>query len=101
MTQESLAPRAHADEAHASPRDRRQARERERCRRGLELWRECGELIRRAPSGGISVPSCTGERSYRVSLAGEGKCGCPDYQRPRKPCKHIYAALVWASKQRR
>ncbi len=51
------------------------------------------------PAGGLSVPSCSEPgRSYRVSLAGEGRCDCPDWRRRKEPCKHIYAALVWAAK---
>lgn len=69
--------------------------------RGLALWRSRGAEIRPMPSGGLSVPSCSEpERSYRVSLAGEGRCGCPDWRRRREPCKHLFAALVWAAKQR-
>lgn len=53
------------------------------------------------PAGGLSVPSCSQPgRSYRVSLAGEGRCGCADWRRRKQPCKHIYAALVWAAKRR-
>ena len=53
------------------------------------------------PAGGLSVPSRSEPgRSYRVSLAGEGRCGCTDWRRLREPCKHIFAALVWAAKQR-
>jgi uncharacterized Zn finger protein len=36
-----------------------------------------------------------------VSLAGEGRCGCADWRRRRQPCKHIFAALIWAAKERR
>jgi len=36
-----------------------------------------------------------------VSLAGEGRCGCADWRRRLEPCKHLFAALVWAAKQRR
>jgi uncharacterized Zn finger protein len=36
-----------------------------------------------------------------VSLAGEGRCSCPDWRRRKQPCKHVYAASVWAAKQRR
>jgi hypothetical protein len=49
-----------------------------RVRRGLALWRSQGTEIRPMPAGGLSVPSCSEPgRSYRVSLAGEGRCGCP------------------------
>ena len=73
-----------------------------RARRGLALWRNQGAEIRPMPAGGLSVPSCSEPgRSYRVSLAGEGRCGCADWRRRRQPCKHVFAALVWAAKQRR
>ena len=35
-----------------------------------------------------------------MSLAGEGRCGCADWRRRKEPCKHIFAALVWAAKHR-
>ena len=73
-----------------------------RARRGLALWRNRGEKFRPIPAGGLSVPSCSEPgRSYRVSLAGEGRCGCADWRRSKQPCKHVFAALVWAAKQRR
>ncbi len=72
-----------------------------RARRGLALWRQRGTEIRPMPAGGLSVPSCSKPgRSYRVSLAGEGRCGCADWRRRKQPCKHLFAALVWAAKQR-
>ncbi len=73
-----------------------------RARRGLALWRNRGAEIRAMPAGGLSVPSCSEPgRSYRVSLANEGRCGCADWRRRKEPCKHLYAALIWAAKQRR
>jgi len=72
-----------------------------RVSRGLALWRDRGAEIRPMPAGG-SVPSCSEpDRSYRVSLAGEGRCGCPNWRRRKEPCKHVYAALIWAAKGRR
>lgn len=71
-----------------------------RALRGLALYRERGEEIVPKPAGGVSVPSSTGERSYRVSLVGEGRCGCPDYHKRRRPCKHIYAATIARAKGR-
>ena len=73
-----------------------------RARRGLALWRDRVAEIRPMSAGGLSVPSCSEPgRSYRVSLADEGRCGCADWRRRKEPCKHIFAALVWAAKQRR
>ena len=73
-----------------------------RVHRGLALWRVQGAEIRPLPSGGLSVPSCTEPgRIYRVSLGGEGHCDCPDWRSRKQSCKHIFAALIWAAKQRR
>ena len=73
-----------------------------RVRRGIALWRNQGAEIRPMPAGGLSVPSCSEPgRSYRVSISGEGRCGCADWRRRKEPCKHIFAALVWAAKARR
>ena len=73
-----------------------------RVSRGLVLWREQGAEIRPMPEGGLSVPSCSEPgRIYQVSLAGEGRCSCPDWQYRRQSCKHIFAALIWAAKQHR
>ena len=73
-----------------------------RVHRGLVLWREQKADIRPMAAGGLSVPSCTESgRIYRVSLAGEGRCECPDWRSRKQSCKHIYAALIWAAKQRR
>jgi SWIM zinc finger len=69
---------------------------------GIALWRNLGAEIRPMPEGGLCVPSCTEPGFiYRVSLAGEGCCSCPDWQHHKQPCKHVYAASVWAAKQRR
>jgi hypothetical protein len=73
-----------------------------RVHRGLALWRSQGDEILPMADGGLSVPSCTESgRIYRVSLAGEGLCNCPDWQYRKQPCKHVFAALIWAAKQRR
>ena len=67
----------------------------------LALWRQRGAEIRPMPAGGLPVPSSSEPgRSYRVSLAGEGRCGCADWRRRREPCKHLFAALIWAAKRR-
>jgi hypothetical protein len=73
-----------------------------RVSRGLALWRNRGAEIRPLPSGGLCVPSCSEPGFiYRVSLAGEGRCSCPDWRHRKQPCKHVYAASVWVAKQRR
>ena len=35
-----------------------------------------------------------------MSLAGEGRCDCPDWRSRKQSCKHIFAAFIWAAKQR-
>ena len=73
-----------------------------RVHRGLALWREREAEIRPMASRGLSVPSCSEPgRIYRVSLADEGRSSCADWQYRRLPCKHVFAALIWAAKQRR
>jgi hypothetical protein len=73
-----------------------------RVHRGLALWRVQGDEILPMPGGGLSVPSCSQPgRIYRVSLGGEGRCDCPDWRSRKQYCKHIFAALIWAAKQRR
>ena len=73
-----------------------------RVHRGLALWRVQGAEIRTMPEGGLCVPSCTElGRIYRLSLGGEGRCDCPDWRSRKQSCKHIFAALIWAAKQRR
>ncbi len=73
-----------------------------RVSRGIALWRNQGVEIRPIPSGGLFVPSCTESgRIYHVSLAGEGRCECPDWRTRKQSCKHLFAALIWAAKQRR
>jgi hypothetical protein len=73
-----------------------------RVHRGLALWCDQGAEIRPMPAGGLAVPSCSEPgQSYTVSLAGEGRCSCPDWRSRKQPCKHVFAALVWETKHRR
>ena len=72
----------------------------DRVRRGLALYRERGGEIEPRPSGGYSVPSCTGSQSYRVSLADGGRCGCRDFRKRRVACKHIFCLTVHRAKSR-
>ena len=73
-----------------------------RVSRGLALWRDQGAEIRPIPAGGLSVPSGSEPgRMYRVSLAEDGRCSCADWRHRKQPCKHVFAALIWAAKQRR
>ncbi len=50
--------------------------------RGLALYREHGAEIIYEGRGVYTVP------------------GCPDYQRHKQPCKHVYAATIYRSKAR-
>ena len=71
------------------------------CTSGSRALAQPGAEIRPLPSGGLCVPSCSEPGFiYRVSLAGEGRCSCPDWRHRKQPCKHVYAALVWVAKQR-
>ncbi len=73
-----------------------------RVSRALALWRNQGGEIRPMQAGGLCVPSCSKPgRIYRVSLADEGRCSCADWRHRKQPCKHVFAALIWAAKQRR
>jgi uncharacterized Zn finger protein len=70
--------------------------------RGLKLYREHGDEIKHIGHGRYEVPGCSGG-SYRVDLdisGDEESCGCPDYQRHKQPCKHVYAATIYRSKSR-
>ena len=72
-----------------------------RVHRGLALLRNQGAEIRPMQAGGLSVPSCSElGRSYTVSLADEGRCSCPDWRSRKQSCKHVFAAFIWAAKQR-
>ena len=72
---------------------------RERVLRGVVLYLRCGDEIEPRASGGLSVPSPEEGRSYRVNLASE-RCGCLDFRKTRRPCLHIYAAIITRSKGR-
>ena len=73
-----------------------------RVNRGIAIWCDQGAEIRPIPAGGLSVPSCSEpDRIYKVSLADEGRCSCADWRYRIQPCEHVFAALIWAAKQRR
>lgn len=71
-----------------------------RALRGLELFRERGLKIRSTQDGSWRVPSCSGPRFYEVDLVEES-CTCPDFRNRRRPCKHIFAAVIAASRRGR
>ncbi len=71
--------------------------------RGLALYREHGAEIKHIGHGRYEVPGCSGG-TYTVDLGvfvgGTESCNCPDYQRHKQPCKHVYAATIYRSKAR-
>jgi len=71
--------------------------------RGLALYRERGAEIEPLGKGRYEVPGCSGG-TYTVDLGvfggGEETCNCPDYQRHKQPCKHVYTATVARAKSR-
>jgi hypothetical protein len=71
--------------------------------RGLALYRERGDEIKHIGHGVYRVDGCSGG-TYRVDLAvftdEPETCSCPDYQRHKRPCKHVYAATVARAKAR-
>lgn len=73
--------------------------------RALELFRARGREISLVASDVYLVPSCFGERTYRVDYAEE-TCECPDFTIPRPgreagaPCKHVYAVGILRAKRR-
>ena len=71
-----------------------------RALRGLVLFRERGLEIRPLADGSWRVPSCSGPRFYAVNLEAES-CTCPDFRNRRQACKHIFAAVIAASRRGR
>ncbi len=71
--------------------------------RGLALYRERADEIEHIGHGVYMVPGCSGG-TYTVDLAvftdEPETCSCPDYQRHKQPCKHVYAATVARAKAR-
>ncbi len=84
------------------PKDSAPAHPATRELRGIKLYREHGDEIIHEGHGIYTMPGCSGG-SYRVDLAafgGEESCNCPDYQRHKQPCKHVYAGTIYRSKAR-
>jgi hypothetical protein len=76
-------------------------RQASRALRGLVLFRERGMEIRPLADGSWRVPSCSDTvRFYVVSLEEES-CTCADFRKRRKACKHIFAAVIAASRHGR
>jgi hypothetical protein len=76
-------------------------RQASRALRGLVLFRERGMEIRPLADGSWRVPSCSKvSRFYVVSLEEES-CTCADFRNRRKACKHVFAAVIAASRRGR
>ena len=71
--------------------------------RGLALYRDHHDEIIHEGHGSYRVPGCGGG-TYTVDLAvftdEPETCSCPDYQRHKQTCKHVYAATVARAKAR-
>jgi len=71
--------------------------------RGLALYRDHADEITHEGHGSYRVPGCSGG-TYTVDLAvftdEPETCSCPDYQRHKQTCKHVYAATVARAKAR-
>jgi hypothetical protein len=65
--------------------------------RGLALFRERGEEIKRVRGAVWSVPSCTRSGVYLVDLA-DGICTCADMPPAGEVCKHTTAATIAQAK---
>ncbi len=50
--------------------------------------------------GSWQVPSCSSPCFYLVDLQAE-TCTCPDFRSRGKPCKHVFAAVIAASRRGR
>ena len=70
----------------------------------MQILRETRGLIIAAQGtiersgSGWTVPSESGNHSYRVTLSDDGPCcTCPDFEAPGQPCKHIFGVKYWVS----
>lgn len=75
-------------------------RQTSRALRGLVLFRERGVDIRPMQDRRWRVPSCSCPRFYAVDLEEES-CTCADFQNRCKACKHVFAAVIAASRHGR
>ena len=67
--------------------------------RALELFQARGHEIERTGPWTYLVPSCTGTGSWAANYRRES-CDCPDFERRRVPCKHVYAVGIHRAKRR-
>ena len=73
-----------------------------RTERGIALYRERHDEIKRTGPYTYRVPSCSGADSYIVDVRA-GFCLCPDHQRAKalgEACKHRTAAEIFRAKRR-
>ncbi len=71
--------------------------------RGLGLYRSRGAEIEHIGHGVYRVPACGGgvyEVNLKVFADEPESCSCPDYQRHKQTCKHVYAAAIYRAKAR-
>jgi hypothetical protein len=66
--------------------------------RGIALAANHAEEITRLVPFVWSVPSSSGARPYVVNVKTE-RCNCPDHERTGKACKHLFAAMIRASRR--
>lgn len=67
----------------------------------MVLFRKWGMEIRPLADGSWRVPSCSKvSRFYAVNLREES-CSCADFRNRRKACKHVFAAVIAASRRGR
>jgi hypothetical protein len=106
MIDRSVHPETLAGDGFAYAGDRAEARRKragaicERAERGLALYKERGDAIRRVDADLYLVPGAAGAR-YLVDLRAE-TCECPDHSnRPEFSCKHLIAAAIHRPKHER
>jgi len=89
-----------ADSRHDSRTRERLTRE----ARGIALFEERRHEIQQLRVGLYSVPKCSGRGDYLVHYgASVESCECKDFEfhGERQPCKHMYAAALFAAKRRK
>ena len=67
--------------------------------RALALVQAHGHLIERTGPWTYLVPSMSGAEPRAVNYRRES-CDCPDFERRRAACKHVYAVGIHRAKRR-
>ena len=73
-----------------------------RLQRGIALFHERGQEIKRLEIHTYAVPSCSGDATYTV-FTDLRCCTCPDHRRAKEAgeaCKHRVAVEVFNAKRR-